>query len=194
MPSVCASSLSNFETINICSQNLVWTVSLKAIPNSYNFSCIWGYHSDDLDDSSTLKMETLRYSETSGDFYRTKKNAVALVRYRTMPTERPPLLGEVVPTFADRECCSVSATDPPGRILGFLDRFYRTTLSYIPEGRTLRAVFSLLSWIRKNRVGLWDHVAVCVCVPPLLTFERLNQTLWNLLRISRHLSPSQRPN
>jgi hypothetical protein len=30
-----------------------------------------------------------------------------------MPTERPPLLGEVVPTFADRGCCVVSATDPP---------------------------------------------------------------------------------
>jgi hypothetical protein len=39
-----------------------------------------------------------------------------------MPTERPPLLGEVVPTFADRGCCVVSATNPPGRILGFLDR------------------------------------------------------------------------
>jgi hypothetical protein len=39
-----------------------------------------------------------------------------------MPTERPPLLGEVVPTFADRGYCVVSATDPPGRILGFLDR------------------------------------------------------------------------
>jgi hypothetical protein len=39
-----------------------------------------------------------------------------------MPTERPPLLGEVVPTFADRGCCVVSATDPPGHILGFLDR------------------------------------------------------------------------
>jgi hypothetical protein len=44
-----------------------------------------------------------------------KKNAVALVRERTMPTERPPLVGEVVPTFADRGCCMVSATDPPGR-------------------------------------------------------------------------------
>jgi hypothetical protein len=26
-----------------------------------------------------------------------------------MPTERLPLLGEVVPTFADRGCCVVSA-------------------------------------------------------------------------------------
>jgi hypothetical protein len=29
-----------------------------------------------------------------------------------MPTERPPIVGEVVPTFADRGCCAVSATDP----------------------------------------------------------------------------------
>jgi hypothetical protein len=39
-----------------------------------------------------------------------------------MPTERSPLLGEVVRTFADRGCCVVSATDPTGHILGFLDR------------------------------------------------------------------------
>jgi hypothetical protein len=42
-----------------------------------------------------------------------------------MPTERPPLLGEVIPTFADRGCCVVNATDLPGRILGFLDRELR---------------------------------------------------------------------
>jgi hypothetical protein len=46
-------------------------------------------------------------------------NSVALVRKRTIPTERPPL---VTPTFADRGCRVVSATDPHGRILGFLDR------------------------------------------------------------------------
>jgi hypothetical protein len=28
---------------------------------------------------------------------------VALVRERTIPTERPPLVGEVVPTFEDRK-------------------------------------------------------------------------------------------
>jgi hypothetical protein len=42
--------------------------------------------------------------------------SVALVRKRTIPTERPPLVGELVPTSA------VSLTDPYGRILGFLDR------------------------------------------------------------------------
>jgi hypothetical protein len=36
-----------------------------------------------------------------------------------MPTERPPLVGEVI---ADRGCHVVSVTDPYGRILGFLDR------------------------------------------------------------------------
>jgi hypothetical protein len=45
----------------------------------------------------------------------TKIKSVAWVRERTMPTERPPLLGEVVPIFADRGCCVVSATDSPGR-------------------------------------------------------------------------------
>jgi hypothetical protein len=49
-------------------------------------------------------------------------NSVALVRERTIPTERPPLVGEVVPTFADRGCHVVGATDPYSRILGFLDR------------------------------------------------------------------------
>jgi hypothetical protein len=44
-----------------------------------------------------------------------KLNSMALVCERTMPTERPPLFGEVVPTSADRGCCVVSATDSHGR-------------------------------------------------------------------------------
>jgi hypothetical protein len=45
------------------------------------------------------------------------------VRERTIPTERPPLVGEVIANFfADRGCHMVSVTDPYGRILGFLDR------------------------------------------------------------------------
>jgi hypothetical protein len=39
-----------------------------------------------------------------------------------MPTERPPLVGEVIANFADKECHVDSVTDPYGRILGFLDR------------------------------------------------------------------------
>jgi hypothetical protein len=41
---------------------------------------------------------------------------------RTIPTERPPLVGEVIANFAAKGCHVVSVTDPYGRILGFLDR------------------------------------------------------------------------
>jgi hypothetical protein len=45
-----------------------------------------------------------------------KLNSVALVRKRTIPTERPPHVGEVSANFfADRGCRVVSATDPHGR-------------------------------------------------------------------------------
>jgi hypothetical protein len=36
-------------------------------------------------------------------------------QYVDRATERPPLVGEVAPTFADRGCCVVSATDSHGR-------------------------------------------------------------------------------
>jgi hypothetical protein len=50
---------------------------------------------------------------------------MALVRKRTIQTERPPLVDEVT-IFADRTCSVVSVTDSYGRILGFLDwsRYY----------------------------------------------------------------------
>jgi hypothetical protein len=57
-----------------------------------------------------------------GTYSYKKLNSVALVRERTVPTERPPLVGEVVPTFADRGCCLVNVTIPPVVNLGFLDR------------------------------------------------------------------------
>jgi hypothetical protein len=53
------------------------------------------------------------------------KNAMALVRERTILTERPLLVGEVSAKFADRRCCLVCATDPHGRNLCFLDRSQR---------------------------------------------------------------------
>jgi hypothetical protein len=49
-------------------------------------------------------------------------NSVALVREGTKPTERPPLVGEVSPTFTDSGYLVVSAVDPYGRNLDFLDR------------------------------------------------------------------------
>jgi hypothetical protein len=51
-----------------------------------------------------------------------KLNSVALVRERIISTERLPLVGEVVPTFADKACRVVSATDSTVANLGFLDR------------------------------------------------------------------------
>jgi hypothetical protein len=39
-------------------------------------------------------------------------NSVALVHERTIPAERPPLVGKVVPTFVDIGCHVVSAVDP----------------------------------------------------------------------------------
>jgi hypothetical protein len=47
---------------------------------------------------------------------------MALVRERTIRAERQQLSAKLVPTFADRGCRVVSATDPHGRILTFLDR------------------------------------------------------------------------
>jgi hypothetical protein len=48
-------------------------------------------------------------------YIKLKLNSVALARERTIPTERPPLVGEVVPNFADRGCRVVSATDSHDR-------------------------------------------------------------------------------
>jgi hypothetical protein len=39
-------------------------------------------------------------------------NSVALVRERTIPTERPPLVGEVIANFRIEGCRMVSAADP----------------------------------------------------------------------------------
>jgi hypothetical protein len=45
----------------------------------------------------------------------TKLNSVALVRERTIPTERPPPVGEVSANLWIEGCHVVSATDPHGR-------------------------------------------------------------------------------
>jgi hypothetical protein len=45
----------------------------------------------------------------------------------------PPLVGEVVPTFADRGCRVVSATDPPVVSLGFLDRSHYYFFQVAPQ-------------------------------------------------------------
>jgi hypothetical protein len=48
-----------------------------------------------------------------------KLNSVSCVRERTIPAERPPLVGEVSANFVDKGCHVVSLTDPYGRIHRF---------------------------------------------------------------------------
>jgi hypothetical protein len=49
-------------------------------------------------------------------------NSMVWVREWTIPTERPPLVGEMIANFLRIEGATFSVTDPYGRILGFLDR------------------------------------------------------------------------
>jgi hypothetical protein len=58
------------------------------------------------------------------------KQQTLLVRERTIPTKRPPLVGEV---SADRGCHVFNVTDPYGRILGFLDRSRNFFLQVVPQ-------------------------------------------------------------
>jgi hypothetical protein len=52
----------------------------------------------------------LSFNGRFGGTYRIRLNME-----RTIPTERPPLFGEIVPIFADRGCHVVRATDSHGR-------------------------------------------------------------------------------
>jgi hypothetical protein len=90
--SVCKSK----EIKKIASFNIKLETSVSAFMNEYEISC------------PTLRAKC-----------HIKKNSVALVRERTIPTERPPLVGVVSVNFTDRRCRVVKATDPHGRILDF---------------------------------------------------------------------------
>jgi hypothetical protein len=56
---------------------------------------------------------------------------VALVCKETIPTERPPQIGEVSASFADRGCRVISATDRMAVNLDFLDPAANTKLEKI---------------------------------------------------------------
>jgi hypothetical protein len=57
------------------------------------------------------------------NYLKKKLNSIVWVRERTIPTERPPLVAEIIANFfVDRGCHMVSVTDTYCRILGFLDR------------------------------------------------------------------------
>jgi hypothetical protein len=60
---------------------------------------------------------------TNKNLVSSKLNSIVWVHERTIPSERPQLVGEVIANFfADRECHMVSVMDPYSRILGFLYR------------------------------------------------------------------------
>jgi len=68
-------------------------------------------------------MRNLRHSTMQYTCFPRKKNSVALVRERTIPTEQPPPVGEVTPTFGNRRGVTWSAQRFPTAVnLCFLDR------------------------------------------------------------------------
>jgi hypothetical protein len=63
-----------------------------------------------------LILSDAEMQKRNGVVYNSKQkqtNSVVLVRKRTIPTERPPLVGEVSANLADRGCRVVSATNSP---------------------------------------------------------------------------------
>jgi hypothetical protein len=81
------------------------------------------------------------------------------VRERNIPTERSPLVGEVIAYFfADRGCHVVSMTDPYGRIPGFLDRSrYFSILTRLSGPRSRPTTF--FSGSAGNRTRASESVA-----------------------------------
>jgi hypothetical protein len=58
------------------------------------------------------------------------RNSVAWVREQTIPTEQPPLVVKLVPTFVDSVFHVVSVTSPYVRILYFLDRMFSSLRNF----------------------------------------------------------------
>jgi hypothetical protein len=90
-------------------------------------------------------------------------NSVAWVREQTIPIERQPLVGEVSANFWNRVCRVVSATDPYGRILAFLDRsctfFFPSSssivLTRLSGHRSRPITFQKIWQRRKSKPNLW---------------------------------------
>jgi hypothetical protein len=77
----------------------------------FNFLNVYVYHKRAFEEVVVTKMLIIL-----------KLNSMVWVRERTIPTERPPLVSEVIANFCGWRCHVVSVTDSYGRILGFLDR------------------------------------------------------------------------
>jgi hypothetical protein len=129
--------------------------------------------------STTSGGRSLRIVRSQTEVTKTKKlNSVTLVRERTIPTKRPPLVGEVNANFCG--CSVVSATDPHGRSLCFIDRsryclfqvaphlYSRGWVDPVPDPLLLRKSGSAANrtrdlwicsqelWPQDHRGGQWD--------------------------------------
>jgi hypothetical protein len=86
--------------------------------------------------SVEMKMESVGFLETLSTTYQTTKTKLtpwpqfASEFYR--PSDRR-MSAKLMPTFADSECCVLSATDPCGRILCFLDRSHYFFFQVAPQ-------------------------------------------------------------
>jgi hypothetical protein len=77
-----------------------------------------------------VKNDTAYSTDLFGIFKFTQKSTLPMVNINKLRsfspgasyTDRPQLVGKLVPTFVDRVCHVVSVTDPYGRIIGFLGR------------------------------------------------------------------------
>jgi hypothetical protein len=82
-----------------------------------------------------------------------KRNFVALVRERTIPTERPKLVGEVSAKFADRERRVTSTTDPYRSILDFLDRSFNFFFQVAPQLHSRGWMDPVPDWLLLGKSG-----------------------------------------
>jgi hypothetical protein len=83
-----------------------------------------------------------RYQKGDNKTKNKQTNSVVSVLERTIPTERPCLSTKLVPTFVDRGCRVVSATDPYGRSLNFLGRTEMAMRKRIRICRILAMVYN----------------------------------------------------
>jgi hypothetical protein len=77
---------------------------------------------------------------------------------------------------------------------GFLTNILHAFL-FSPFVQHTLPISSYFPYLKEIQLGLWDHLAVCVCESPCplpSNFECLNQSLFSLLCVSWHLSSSQR--
>jgi hypothetical protein len=68
----------------------------------------------------------------------------------------------------------------------------RININSALAGISIEFIFWPIFLILKKRKYAYEITMFSVCLPPLSTFECQNQSLWNLVCISWHLSPSQR--